>query len=799
MEKNITLRDFSGGLNTAVDEASLDPNQTADMLNVDIMESKGMRRRRGYVNLSDSAIRTNNITHLSRQYRTVGSRLWVARCGTAVFTAGDQSVTEVIEAETLTTSPTMGNSPVFSGGSAVRITATQNFAIPPSSTMKIRVYGAASGRTDGGAWGSTSGGYYSYSNMTATAHTVSLRVPDTRNTTAMKAQSDGAKDIVSLSSTGADHSIAYNDPTERRIGIHFYDDYSSTKKPRTYISLMPSTMAASHPWLTRNATPRASCAFVVCKDDNYHQQTGSQATGYTAFASRSAGWHGVEFLVKYINGQTRIRTIFDGVDAGETYITATEDFQLHCETYGDGYSGTALWIDNFTYDIELKNDYGSTTGYTDQTVRDTGSAWVGVAGTHISTSTTHAYTSRIAAYADVVEYKIAGTFVRFAALSASSTTLAAEAYNNEVFFGSPHTALRAFNGATVADITASGAAPPAAYLARYKSRLFAAGKASDPALLEYTAVDAPKNWSGGGALSVVPKDGGGECTGLTVFNKALWWFSPSRIHSITFSGNTPSNEEVTAKYGCIAGGSLAVSPNAMVFLAGDGVRSYGLIPGVNSPDGSGFTLLSKDIAPTIERINKSALSKVVGEIFDNHYYLSVPLDDATENTHTLVFSFGSDKRSPSWTIYDYGTSVLCAPRGDEGGLYGSVNGTPGWLHQLEVGTVDAAGYADPKPIRMYYRTPPLTPDGYASIKHYRRLYLAAEATTSQTLTVTPYTDDVAAPAVSFTVTDESGVRPLRSPLNARGRSLGLEFESSGSNQELTISEVTLTYVPPSMR
>jgi hypothetical protein len=110
-----------------------------------------------------------------------------------------------------------------------------------------------------------------------------------------------------------------------------------------------------------------------------------------------------------------------------------------------------------------------------------------------------------------------------------------------------------------------------------------------------------------------------------------------------------------------------------------------------------------------------------------------------------------------------------------------------------------SGYADPKPIRMYYRTPPLTPDGYASIKHYRRLYLAAEATTSQTLTVTPYTDDVAAPAVSFTVTDESGVRPLRSPLNARGRSLGLEFESSGSNQELTISEVTLTYVPPSMR
>ena len=46
-DRIITVRDFSGGLNTLADPATLPPHQSSDVMNVEILDSRSIRRRKG--------------------------------------------------------------------------------------------------------------------------------------------------------------------------------------------------------------------------------------------------------------------------------------------------------------------------------------------------------------------------------------------------------------------------------------------------------------------------------------------------------------------------------------------------------------------------------------------------------------------------------------------------------------------------------------------------------------------------------------------------------------------------------
>ena len=48
--------------------------------------------------------------------------------------------------------------------------------------------------------------------------------------------------------------------------------------------------------------------------------------------------------------------------------------------------------------------------------------------------------------------------------------------------------------------------------------------------------------------------------------------------------------------------------------------------------------LSDPIADIIERINDGAVEKAAGKIFNNRYYLAVPLDDSEYNNAVLVYN-----------------------------------------------------------------------------------------------------------------------------------------------------------------
>ena len=102
-------------------------------------------------------------------------------------------------------------------------------------------------------------------------------------------------------------------------------------------------------------------------------------------------------------------------------------------------------------------------------------------------------------------------------------------------------------------------------------------------------------------------------------------------------------KELTSEVGCLARKSVVMRGNTMMFLSDDGVyavefmNDYNL-RGADEP-------ISKNIQPYIDRINKDYADGSVGVLFDNRYYLAVPLDsapgtgDARGNNSILVFNF----------------------------------------------------------------------------------------------------------------------------------------------------------------
>lgn len=105
---------------------------------------------------------------------------------------------------------------------------------------------------------------------------------------------------------------------------------------------------------------------------------------------------------------------------------------------------------------------------------------------------------------------------------------------------------------------------------------------------------------------------------------------------------------ISANIGCVATKSVQFMPGApggdIWFLTRDGVRAItraqdDTIAGVTPP-------VSDPIKTTIERINFAFAHKAVSAFHDGVYYLAVPLDGATENSHVLAF----DMNQPGWTI-----------------------------------------------------------------------------------------------------------------------------------------------------
>lgn len=705
------------------------------------------------------------------------ARYWVSLFGTTVSVAQDGSQTDsygLVQVESLSATSSVFPAPNLSGGSAVNITAAgsvYSVPVPYSSYIKASWNGdGLERRLDGGSWIAATGTSIELSGLTATTHTLDFRAAGARNTASLKLAPAGDLKY-------RERRKAIYPSTNGTYEVSFYDDGSSTNRDilvKVYIGGVIYQVGVYKD---------KSTAFYC------YLEGGELNNTQITQVKRSQGWHTWRFTIGKTSGRLSMstgsldRTLINSANNRFQSIPATYfTIGLYCRSRTSG--TVTAYFDEVRQNHKLIEDFTAITGWTAH-----GDA------TDTDAASSEQYTVGERCLIDTIEYKASAGWTRIAGVSATADRLACTTMNGRLYFGTRYNALRSWNGATVATITASGVAPAAEFLQQKQSRIFAAGKNADRSILEYTAVGSGNNWTDGGALRPSGVGSGQNCTGMAKWNDALFYFTENSTRVLAIQGDELSwvNREQSDKVGCLAPDSIATAPNAIVFLSNTGIRAYGLISGVNDSDGSGFLLLSENITPTLERINQAAVHKACAAFYDNKYFLSLPLDGSMTNNYTLVYRFPEAGQRGAWMLYDYGFRSMYVSRGDEEGLYGG--GYDGIIYRLEYGDSDAG-----KPIVMRYRIPPATDKtGYAIAKTWRRIHVTAESGALQTLTITPYTDFVNGQPVVVEVTDATDTRPIRQPLSARGRSIGAEITSSGSAQNLTVSEVTFTYIPGRMR
>ena len=150
------------------------------------------------------------------------------------------------------------------------------------------------------------------------------------------------------------------------------------------------------------------------------------------------------------------------------------------------------------------------------------------------------------------------------------------------------------------------------------------------------------------------------------------------VHLITNLHATTISEhyEITREYGCVAAGSIAQSGAQTYFLSDQGVMV--LTPQGDPGKGMGIVVskvqsetlplsrpIESDLNDPVTGINFAHVSKAAGVIWDNHYYLSIPMEVATTPTTVWVYSIlqeGWVSRDTyaegilDWVVMPYGTA-----------------------------------------------------------------------------------------------------------------------------------------------
>jgi hypothetical protein len=224
----------------------------------------------------------------------------------------------------------------------------------------------------------------------------------------------------------------------------------------------------------------------------------------------------------------------------------------------------------------------------------------------------------------------------------------------------------------------------------YNSVTFTSRKITDEIavsdILDTTTYDQIENQfriSGGSADYVVGMHGFYD-DGLIVLNR-------NSLHLISGTQGSLLDTkvtELTGEIGCLARNTIVSRGNMVMFLSDDGIYAVEFLNDYNLRGAE--EPISKNIQPYIDRINKNLADKSVGILYDNRYYLAVPLDsavganDARGNNAVLVFNF----LNKGWESLDtYGDSrflienFIVGQAGVRNNLYAVTSN--GGLHQME--------------------------------------------------------------------------------------------------------------------
>lgn len=148
------------------------------------------------------------------------------------------------------------------------------------------------------------------------------------------------------------------------------------------------------------------------------------------------------------------------------------------------------------------------------------------------------------------------------------------------------------------------------------------------------------------SIDVFPDDGH-SVVALHAFGSRLIVGKSNAVHYITGTGlSTFKVSTLAERDGCASGSSMQSGGGFLFWFTGSKVV---ISQGVSPKD------ISEPIRDLIERINPDAWDKIVGSINTrlSLYFLDVPLDSATSNTHRLAFNY----ESGAWSTFRYNSSV----------------------------------------------------------------------------------------------------------------------------------------------
>ena len=209
------------------------------------------------------------------------------------------------------------------------------------------------------------------------------------------------------------------------------------------------------------------------------------------------------------------------------------------------------------------------------------------------------------------------------------------------------------SGAT-ATASVSALAPTGLKLVKqFTNRLFAVGTGTDRNTLYASDLLDPEVWKATNSIVVGGDDGQDIVAIQPFFDYELLVFKPSKIYLVTVDPTASTAAGWTVRLindriGCIAGRSVSFAGKDVYFLAEDGIRSV-----QRSLSDDYFIVgvpISEAIKDVIARINKNFYSKCFGQFHNNRYYLSVPLDSATTNSHTIVYNLLFNAFEGYWNI-----------------------------------------------------------------------------------------------------------------------------------------------------
>lgn len=196
--------------------------------------------------------------------------------------------------------------------------------------------------------------------------------------------------------------------------------------------------------------------------------------------------------------------------------------------------------------------------------------------------------------------------------------------------------------------SALGGSPPnAKYFATWLGRVWAAGNATFPNRLYWSAVNNEADWttSGDAGNIDIDKDSGDNITGIMVSGNRLLIFKNSSIHQFSFTSPQSNRvDPITTKVGTISGWSCVDVDGVIVFLHGAG----GWRKGVYALDqNNGLKLLSKDITPTFEGITATAFQTSCAAFYKNSYWLSIDGSASGANDTILTLNL----QTGAWSYY----------------------------------------------------------------------------------------------------------------------------------------------------